>query len=137
MSDPDQFAERPCAVSLQYRTPRAGELLDGPRHYQEAERHLVQAANHYDRREGLAMQYELGAGIISALLALAAATAIGTNAYAGEAWTGVAGTSPPVATAPSIQRATTTICSAATKSCAGPSAATSRISVGRTRRKVS
>ena len=50
--------------------------MTGPEHYAAAERHLETAAGHCDRDETRQMEYELGRGIISALLALTAATAL-------------------------------------------------------------
>jgi hypothetical protein len=51
--------------------------MTGADHYRDAEHRKELAAEHYDRGEALQMQYELGCGIISALLSLAAATVAG------------------------------------------------------------
>jgi hypothetical protein len=54
--------------------------MTGPDAFCEAQRHLEAAARHCDGDDAPGMQYELGSAIVHALLANAAATALGQGA---------------------------------------------------------
>ena len=70
--------------------------MDGPQHYRKAEQ-LLRAVERTSRNADPAAAARLIARAqVHALLALAAATATGTTAHAGQAWEDAAGTSPPM-----------------------------------------
>ena len=66
--------------------------MTGPDHYRQAEELTAKAHDYLGREEGQSAAVWAAVAQIHAALALAAATALGTTAADGRAWTEVAGT---------------------------------------------